>query len=222
MFIRLASSCIFLAVLSFPNLANADIVIDDFSAGSTIAQFGSGSSFQTTIHSSILGDARDTTLNVPDLGGDEFFGVIGFGSGLQLAQGASDQINGRFLYNNFGTIDLTDGGSHSFALQVVASDSTVVMPNALAIRITSGATSSIFSFDIPGNGSIPSQLQVGFGNFAGVDLSNVDSIELMFNLSGSPGTDLVLGSFTTIPEPISGIAGLAFMLGIVCCRRRST
>lgn len=220
MFIRLAAIVGFAFILTFSTRCEADFVIDDYSVGDTLTQFSSGTASQTTHDKSILGGARDETLTVPDLGGSEFLGVIGYGPSLQIAQGVNDEINGSFLYNDFGTIDLTDGGRrYAFQLSVITVNSATPITDAFSIRVTSGANSSIVGFDLPGNSSVPANVQVGFDQFSGVDFSALDSIELLFDLSGAPGTDLTIGSFTAIPEPTSSVL-LAATLVPVCFRRR--
>ena len=101
MIIRFITTLVFVSSVFYAATVTADITIDRYTTGSTLAQIGAGTSNQTTVHTSILGGERDTTLTVADLGGSEFFGVVGFGGQLQLAQGNNDQIQGSLLYNNF-------------------------------------------------------------------------------------------------------------------------
>ena len=63
----------------FPLVTGAEIVVDNYTAGSTIAQFGPGTFNQTTVSGSILGGSRDDSLTVRNLGGNEFFGNSGWG-----------------------------------------------------------------------------------------------------------------------------------------------
>ncbi len=222
MFTRIiAPAVVCLLVFQTSRPANAEFIIDNFSAGAVISQFSAGSTTQTTVDASILGGSRETTLNLPALGGAEFFGLVGFGPGLQMAQGVSDQINGSFLYDDFGSIDLTEGGSNfGFELELLASDSVAPITNAFSIRITSGGASSIVTFDLPGNSDVPSNVRVNFAEFGGIDLANIDSIELLFDTASAPGTDLFIGGFSVIPEPASGFMVLV-LTGLVYRRRRS-
>jgi len=222
MFTRLAKTLCFLSVaiaLTMPSVAKADILIDDFSAGSNLFQLNAGSTGQTTIDSSILGGSRVDSLTVSNTAG-AFFGAMGFGNSLQLAQGANDQISGSLLYDNFGSIDITQGGTNfAFQLQLIASDSVAAMANIFSITLTSGVVSSTTSFGVPGNGSVPANILVNFSDFGFFDLTNVDSIQLNFNFATAPGNDLAIGSFSAVPEPVSATSCL-LVLTLIGLRRR--
>ena len=206
-------SLIFCAIVVFVTSdAKAEIVIDDYTAGSVLAQFGAGTNTQMTLNGSILGGTRISMLNVPSLGGSEFFGVIGFTGFANIAQGANDRVNGSFLYDNFGSIDLTQGNNFAFDLINVSVDSAATLANAMTITVGSGASTASHSFDLPGG---TSTIRVTYDNFAGIDFTNVDSIELGFDFATFPGVDMSIGQFVAIPEPssfaLAALAGSLFM-----------
>lgn len=201
----------------------ADILIDPYTVGDTLVQVGSGFTGQTTNHFSVLGGSRDSRLQVPDLGGSELFGLVGFGGGLQLAQGNNDQIQGSLLYDNFATIDFTEGGANTnFALRIASTDMSAPINNAFWITVGSGGATSTVTFDIPANTDLADYVQIDFADFAGVDLATVDSVELGFDFAANPGAEVTISNFIAtagIPEPAT--VGFCLALGtLVAVRRR--
>ena len=67
-----------ISVGAFTPNATANITIDEYTAGSTIARFTAGTSNQFSLSGDILGGQRNDSLTLRDLGGDQFFGIMGF------------------------------------------------------------------------------------------------------------------------------------------------
>ncbi|MGI9519449.1 MAG: PEP-CTERM sorting domain-containing protein [Pirellulaceae bacterium] len=196
-------------------------MIDTFSAGSALDQFGAGTNSQTTIDISILGGERDEILTVPDLSGAEFFGMLGFNTQLAIAQGNSDEINGSLTYDNFSGFDMTQGGSNAaFQFYVTGNDADFVLANALSITVHSGLAHATASVPIPASSSLPGNVLVPFSAFGGVDMTQLDSVQLGFDFAGMPGRDIDIGFFAaTVPEPASA-AILPLVLTSLALRRR--
>lgn len=208
--------------LMMPGVASADITIDNYSAGSILAQFGAGTNSKQTNDGSILGGQRDETVTVVNPNG--FFGTIGFGSQMSIAQGTSDQINGSLTYNNFGTIDLTSGGNSRFSLNVLSSDLNQAIPGVLSITAATAGSTATQALTVPASSGLPQTIHANFSDFAGIDFSQVTSLSLNFDFQDAPGRDISVGSFSAtsaVPEPgsLTLLAGLA-MIGIARRRRR--
>lgn len=199
----------------------ADIVIDNFSNGAILAQIGAGTINRTTAGGGIYGGNRDESLTVTIQGGNEVFGILGFGSGgLSVGQSINDEIFGSLTYNDFSSIDFTDGGVYRFRLDFSSSDSPFDLNDVMSITVTSGASSSTVMVDVPGNAALPGPTFVLFNDFSGVDFTQVDSIELGFDLAGFPGNDFGINGFVAaIPEP--SFIGLALMVIGGCLWRRT-
>jgi len=215
--------------LGVTETASGSIVIDNFSAGNTLSQFGTGTNNQVTIDSSIFGGSRIDSLTVRDLGGDEFFGAIGFGGDFSIGQGSDDQIFGSLNYVGFKDADLTEGGfNDQFAFTFVANDLDAPLANVFQILVTSNGVSQIVNIDVPPGSQLPDTVNVGFDQFSGIDFTQIDSIQLLFDFQSQPGRDFVLSSFSAIgggnsggavPEHSSAIV-LAIACGTLAMRRR--
>lgn len=212
------------AVLIVPAATQAEIVIDSYTAGTTLTQFGLGTASQTTIDGSILGGERDESITVTDQGGSEFFGILGFTGDLDVAQGSLDQVIGSVLYDNFGTLDLTQGGMNdSFELGFLSSDIDASITDVISVTVTSGTSTATRFVSVPPSSVLPKDVFVKFASFTGVDLTAVDAVELGFDFSSQPGRDFELGSFSvthSIPEPATGFLALVGMLALIGRRRR--
>ena len=218
---RIAITLTLLLMTLDPAQLAADIVIDNFTQGSPLSRVTAGSVSQSTNHPSILGGTRESTLTVPNLGGSELFGVLGFGNGLQIAQGTSDQIQGALTYQNFGTIDLTEAsGNTNFALSITQNGAVQAINDVFWVSVGSGGSNTQVFFDIPAVGS--SWVQVDFADFVGVDLTAVDSIQLGFDFATVPGGEVTINQFLAtqgVPEP--GMAGISMiLLAAIAMRRR--
>jgi hypothetical protein len=171
--------------LAFPQTANASILIDNFSAGQTLSQFGMGTNSQITFSNSVFGGERVDTVNVRDLGGDEFFGVLGFGGDFSIGQGANDRIHGSLLYNNSKNFDMTEGGLNDhFVFTFSSNDLDSELAKVLQLAVTSNGTRQIVDITIPQSSSLPSAVQLGFSDFNMIDFTQVDSISLNFDFEG--------------------------------------
>ena len=212
------------SLLMFSSVAGAQIVVDDFSSGGPLAQFGSGTNTQTTAGPGIIGGTRIDTLEVPNIVG-AFMGILGFDGNFEVGQGSMDEIAGSLFYNSLGGVDLTDGGTlNAFQLDFVSSDDDLnSIDNSLELSVTSnGVTSSQF-ISIPANNSLPTPTFVDFVDFGGVDFTAVDALELAFDFASNPGTDFALASIeavNAIPEPGS-LAVLSLGSLVLLRRRRS-
>ena len=221
---RYLMTVVALATLAICQPVTANIMIDTYTAGDTLVQVGSGFTGQTTNHPGILGGERDTVLTVP-AGGS--LGAIIFDGDLQIVQGNNDEISGNFLYDNFGTIDLTESGINTnFALNIDTTDLTASINNAFWITVVSDGSSSTVNFDVPTNPQYAHHITIDFTDFAGVDMTAVDSVELGFDFAGNPGAQLTIQNFFVangVPEPSTIIfgAGMA-MLSLMVPRRRKS
>ena len=217
------------SLLMFSTVVNAQIVVDDFSSGGPLAQFGSGTNTQTTVGPGIIGGTRIDTLEVPNIVG-AFMGILGFDGNFEVGQGSMDEIAGSLFYNSLGGVDLTDGGTlNAFQLDFVSSDDDLnSIDNSLELSVTSnGVTSSQF-ISIPANNSLTNDADepptfVDFVDFGGVDFTAVDALELAFDFASNPGTDFALAGIeavNAIPEPGS-LAVLSLGSLVLLRRRRS-
>ena len=217
---RIALTLALLLTTLAPVTLTADIVIDTFTQGDTLAQIGAGSSSRTTNHPSILGGSREATVSVPAGG---VFGLLSFGSGLQIAQGSSDQIQGSLNYQGFSTIDFTENGSNTnFALSITQNGAIQPMNGVFSITVGSGGSDTQVFFDIPAVGT--DWVLVDFADFAGVDFTAVDSVQLGFDFTALPGGEVTINRFLVsqgIPEP--GMARICLaLLTMSFMRRRRT
>ena len=224
-----AFTTMMLGVLAMPGLLNASILIDSFTAGNTLSQFGAGGNSQTTISRTILGNERRDSINVRQQNGDEFFGILGFGGELSVGQGANDTVFGSVSYSNFRRFDLTQAGANDhFVLNFQANDLDIGLSDVLRLVVHSNGQVREIDVDIPASSSLPSAVQVGFDEFARIDFSEVDEIELAFDFAKFAGRDFVISSFgvagglgsdAAIPEPASAVFAIA-LGGLVAMRRR--
>ncbi|MGI9519450.1 MAG: hypothetical protein ACR2NP_20530 [Pirellulaceae bacterium] len=219
-----AMTAIVFSLFLLPQTARADVVIDDYSAGTPLTQLGIGSALNTTIDASILGSNRDETVTVTDQGGGEFFGTIGFSGAMDVAQGSLDQINGSVGYSNFSDIDLTQGGFNDvFELRFLSSDINADLAGVVSVTATSDGSSATQFATVPSNAGLPQSVYLNFTDFVGVDFMNIDSISLNFDFANNPGRDVELGLFSatnSIPEPIGTLIIGVCLAGWLQTRRR--
>lgn len=219
-----AITAIVFSLFLLPQTAHADIVIDDYTAGMTLTQMNVGTAMNTTMDASILGNNRDETVTVTDQGGGEFFGTIGFSGALDVAQGSLDQINGSVGYSNFSDIDLTEGGLNDvFELRFLSSDINADLAGVVSVTATSGGSSATQFATVPANAGLPQSVYLNFGDFAGVNFNEIDSVSLNFDFANNPGRDIELGLFsatTLIPEPAGALFIGVCLAGWVQTRRR--
>ena len=210
---------LFVVAVLFASTAHADILIDSFTDGNPLTVFGVGSSSSSTSASSILGGIRDESLTVRNLNGDEFFGAFGFDGEWSVGQGSTDQIQGSLRYDNFGIVDLTEGGLNSqFAIDFLRSDSNEPIADVLSITAFSGGNSDSQFVTIPSNNNSGVRL-VDFSQFNGVDFTQLSAIELNVDFGpDSAGRDFEIGSFEAIPEPST--AALLGLFGATTFLRR--
>ena len=201
----------------------ADIVIDDFSAGGFFQQASPGTNTQTVMDGSILGGTRSDTLTVPSQPG-ALFGLINYSGILALSQGSADEITGSLSYPSLSGLDLTGGGSNdAFGFAFISSDSPIPVGDVLSLNVTDDDSSANVTFAVPASADLPAETLLLFSEFAGIDFTNVQSVELSFDFTGHAGRDFTLdffGATNAIPEPTT--AGLAVLaaLGLVVRRRR--
>lgn len=212
-------------VLIVPAVANAEIIIDNYTAGTTLRQEGAGTTTQDTVDGSILGGQRRDSLTVtPQGNNDEFFGTVGFNGALDVAQGSQDRIFGSATYNSFGTIDFTEmGANDSFLLRFVSSDINAPLANVVSVTATSGINSSTQSVTVPANAGLPADILLSFSSFAGVDFTAIDSVSVNYDFAQNPGRDLEVGLFSataSVPEPATGLLAGLVTLGLIGRRRR--
>ena len=216
------------SLVVFSSTATAQIVIDDFTDGSAIAQFTVGATVsQTTTGAGILGSQRVDTLTVPAVP-MAFMGLVGFNvnGDLSVGQGPSDEISGSLVYDALAGFDLTGGGTlNAFQLNFTSSDSSILpIVGSLTLSATSGGTTASQLVDIPPFAVLPAPavpVVVQFADFSGLDFSSVDSVSLSFDFADNPGTDFSLASFEAVeavPEP--GSLALLSMASLVLLRRR--
>ncbi len=200
-----------------------DFVIDRFTAGSPLVQVGIGTLNRTTVDGGILGGERDESLTVRDQGGSELLGVLGYGPGrLVVGQSISDEIFGSLTYNNFSSIDFTAGGNQWLRLVFSSSDlANTEMTDVVTVTVISGASSASVVTSVPANSGLPYATLIDFNDFAGVDFTQVDSVELAFDMAGFAGNDFGIHYFgvTAIPEPSLAWLGL-MSAGAWMLRRR--
>ena len=212
--------------VAIPIGLSADIMIDNYTAGTPLGQFGAGTANQTTVDVSILGGERDETITVTAQGGSEFFGVMGFGGAMDVGQGSLDQIFGGVTYDDFGPLDFTEGGTNnSFELGLISSDINAELTDVISLTVASGLNSATHFISVPANSILPVTVYVDFSNFAGVNMTMVDSLSLNFDFAGHAGRDVEVGLFSAtanpVPEPGMGLlAGIGFLAFIGLRRRR--
>lgn len=208
-----------ISVGAFTSTATANITIDEYTAGSTIARFTAGTSNQFSFSGDILGGQRNDSLTLRDLGGDQFFGIMGFNGNAQIAQGTLDQVFGSMVYSNFADIDLTDGHeNYAFRVSVTGVNSATPLSDVLSITVNDGINTSTVGFDLPGSPDVPTDVHVRFDLFAGIDFTSVDSIELAFDFQTAPGNTISIGGFYAVPEP--GQAAFLFVAATAWFGRR--
>lgn len=202
--------------------AQADLVIDNYSNGSPLVQFGAGTITRTTIGGGIFGGERAESLTVRNLGGLGFFGIAGFGAnGVSVGQSVQDQIYGSFSYSNFSPTDFTIDGFNRFRLRFSSSNSATPVPGVISITVTSGASTSTAYTIQPASTGLPNSSYVFFNQFSGVDFTNVDSVTFGFDFAGNPGRAFAMTGFalTAIPEPASFTVAI-MLIGGTCFRRK--
>lgn len=219
----LAVVALAVVVATSPALS-ADLIIDDFSAGGNFFQFGSGTNTRITMDGAILGGERSESLTVRNTS-NPFFGAMGFDGEFSLAQGNGDEIFGSLLYDNFSDVDLTQGGTnHFFGLQFVGSDADFPLTGVIQLTVRSGANVSSQFVTVPRNSTLPTLTGVAFADFAGIDFTQVDSVELAFDFAGYAGRDFTMdffGAVTAVPEPATLMLPAALAgCGLLWRRRR--
>ncbi len=213
-----------LAVLTMvcsTHVSQAGIVIDDFSFGETLIRTAAGESTQISMDGSILGGERTDSLTLNEDG----VGVIGFGDAFSITQGAGNQVIASLVYDDFGTIDLTEGGlANVFSIAVGNLDSSDDLLDVLSVVVTStGGVTGEVGATIPALAG--STINIGFGEFSSVDFTQVESIELLLDFQNpdATGRDVTLLSFTTsVPEPSGGVIFGLLMFGTAISRRRKS
>lgn len=210
-----------LAVLTMvcsTHVSQAGIVIDDFSFGNALIRTTVGTSTQVSMDGSILGGERTDSVTLNSSG----LGVIQFGDSFSTTQGASNQINVSLLYDDLGTIDLTEGGlANEFTIAVGTSDTPEDLADVLSLVVTGGGVTEEVGAIIPGADN--STIRISFGEFSSVDLTQIDSIELLLDFQNpdTTGRDVIFLSFaTSVPEPSGGVIFGLLMFGTAISRRR--
>ena len=216
----------FLLVGFSTSLLSAQIVIDDFNQSvSTLTQILPGTSTQTIADAGIFGGTRDDSLSVvPVASGNEFIGFLGFSNGnLTLSQGSEDEVFGALVYDDFTAVDLTSAGQNSvFSVDFISSDATTPLTNTLSISVTSGSSTATSFVQVPTVNNV-GEVTLNFSNFAGIDFTSVDSVELGFDFSSAPGRDIAINSFavaSAVPEPSSAAIFCLVASGLLIRRRR--
>ncbi len=223
-----------LALAGLPGAAHADLfTIDDFSTADLASpQYGPGTgqpnspaSLNST-NASIAGGFRK--LEITQTGGGAFdlgnTGQIAAGT-FQFASGPfpSASVSAQLAYGTgFGGSALGSlifGGLEAFQFNFL----DVVAPGVemdITITVTDNNSSDTQAFQVPEG---PNVFFAPFSAFSGIDFTQVESVEVIFNSSLETGVDFTLGNFGVffIPEPLSiaawGVVGVA---GIWITRRR--
>lgn len=211
-----------LTVFLLPLALQADIVIDTFDDGAPLVQVGAGTDTQISTGSGIYGTDRNESLTVRDLGGAESLASLTYGGEFSIGMGSNDQAFGSLLWDGFSNVDFTEAGTNDrFALEVVSNDVDAILSNVMSIRATSGATTVTQGFDIAASSTLPSVVTVSFSDFAGVDFTQLDSVELLFDFQVHPGRDIEFSYFTATAVPeASHLMMLSFAVAGWCTRRR--
>lgn len=226
--IRLAG--LLFAVIVTSSSIHAAIIIDDYSAGDPMAQFGAGTTPDSTNDpGSILGDTRDASITVRDLGGVEDHGTLTFTDDVSIGQGSEDQIKGALTYDGFSNYDMSQGGANTrFLLTVVSSDSAVPLTEVVSLTVVSGGNVDKEFITIPSAAELaggPKSVYLDFDAFETVDFESLDSIILAFDFENHPGRDVklaIFGATSSVPEPSGGVLlSVMGLLALLRHRRRS-
>lgn len=200
-----------------PVPAKADLVIDNFNSGAQSISIQSGSSSDTASGlptSDVLGGARFVQLTVNDNPGNLFASID-----IVPAVGAFGLSNDAFVSSTavlgyFGAgsgltppVDLTAFGGQ-FTLDILSVDLTI----SLSLRVfTSGGDLAVSRTNLSAG-----VLNIGFGEFGALDLSQVTGIEL--TVVAPDDADAVFNSFgvtaSSVPEPstlVLGLVGVGFL-----------
>lgn len=220
---KFIASLAILSLVLFAGRVNADeILIDTFSAGNLLQQFGAGTNTQTTNDASILGGTRDETLTVRNLGGVESFGLFNYVGEWNVAQGSQDEILGGLRYDGFNDVDFTDGGTNTrFALDVTSTDAASPLVGVMELVVESNGNVETVGFDLPANTSLPETVSIQFSDYTTIDFTQIDAIELNFDFDGEPGRDFRVDNLrAAVPEPTGAVVGLGLLGGFLLRRRR--
>lgn len=210
---RLYSLLAATALLSAPFAASA-LSLDDFEDDQLVA-IGIGPP-----------NPQDDANTVPALVGDREIYLQrteGFGSAsadvnmsqesvFSLSTGPGVVANAALTWDNFGTADVTDGGTSLFLEFAVRSD----LDATVTVNFLSGGSTSSAVFNVTGTGTgagDPFQfLNVPLANLVGsADLTAVDALSVL--IDGPASLDLQLDTLRTVATPIPEPGTLA-LLGI--------
>ncbi|MBD3676008.1 MAG: PEP-CTERM sorting domain-containing protein [Planctomycetaceae bacterium] len=227
------------ALMAFSSVAQADLIIDDFSSGSQTLSAAGGATTTESVAGTMIGGERDSLITNfgsegrVDLDINNSFS----GAGMTLYS-ESNNTDGKFelVYDGIdnssvidtasglGGIDLTQAGANTGILFTgVASD----LGTTLTFTVWSSTTDSS-SYTIPvSSGNITSDVFVGFNQFSGTaDFTTVTALRLTGDVALTQnGTDINLTSIVaTTPEPASlaimGLGGLLAGCGVARRRRK--
>jgi hypothetical protein len=216
------------------------VVIDDFSdaagpSGTTNISVSGGanidtpsSNFTGTGLTNVLGGERKTTVqrtaatgsatrqvaaSISDSGPSflEYTSSGGANGFVSVAYGDSVSLNQNFSANNLFRISFEDfdgaGGPLVTSLSLTSGVGTSPVMVTSSLSLLSALTgSTIMDFDLTS------------GDFAGLDLADVDRIQVIFDPGF--GADFTVNSITAIPEPNTALLGFAGCALILVLRRR--
>lgn len=223
--IRSLFSCLAMMALFYTGQANADLIIDDFSAGNDLVVTNAGSVSQTTVSALILGNSRFDVLNVAaaDTGATGSSADYAFDGIFRVSQDVDVGLTGTLTYDGLNDTDLSQGGANNQLTFDFRSDISVALTDNFTATVTSGANSFTVPVVIPASSGVTN---VAFSDFTGVDFSQVDEIQLAMDFTNDigAGRDIEMNfvsATTAVPEPTSlAILGIASSF-MVIRRRRS-
>lgn len=156
------------------------------------------------------GDANNNTIDMEVTGGK-----------LHVNQAANTGGEATSLWSGFGTVDFTNGALLSLVISFL--DQGLPAGIDVALTLFEGGGSETVSKHFANDSAAPMDVAYMFTG-AGIDLSQIDQIELLVDGSASLGADVsfeLLESITAVPEPLTlALFGIALVAQGVARRPR--
>lgn len=222
--VNMNKSLFLLCGVGLVGVANAQLVIDDFSTGNYSKTITSGSDLafqsgtmvggdrfaETIVESNPLGleiqtDILGGTYSVSSQPQMDGMGKVGYGYAASGSGVTNDDLN----------LDLSS--LNAFRINVLSSD----QPGSLMVTVRSsssngGVAVSSTTALLGDMVNVPHSIDVDFSSFAGIDFSDIDQMEFKFDTT--PSADLTVGSVEAVPEP--GTMAVLASAGLLALRKR--